>query len=106
MVFRKMLIPPDNRILRFNPLPVAQRFGLGQRGFITSRDKKNWMRKKHVIASMDRLECSKRCENIIHRKIIIFYIEAIPQIFSQLRQKIFFRARSKYFPEFFGHFGF
>ena len=35
----------------------------------------------------ERLECSKRCENIINRKIIIFYIEAIPQFFFQLRKK-------------------
>ena len=39
-------------------------------------------------------ECSKRSENIINRKIVKFYIEAISQKFSQLRQKIFFRARS------------
>ena len=31
-----------------------------------------------------------RPENIRNGKIVIFYIEAIPQFFSQLRQKIFF----------------
>ena len=36
-----------------------------------------------------------RSENIINRKIIIFYIEAIPNFFSQLRQKIFFRGPKK-----------
>ena len=31
-------------------------------------------------------------------------MEAIPQNFSQLRQKIFFRARPKYFKDFFGYY--
>ena len=52
------------------------------------------------------LPCSKRSENLINRKIGTFYIEAIPQNFSQLRQKIFFRARSKYFLDFPGIRGF
>ena len=43
------------------------------------------------------LECSERAENLINRKIGTFYIETISQNFSQLRQKIFFRARSKTF---------
>ena len=41
------------------------------------------------------MECSERVENIINRKITIFYIKAIPQNVSQLQQKICFRARSK-----------
>ena len=52
------------------------------------------------------MPCSKRSENLINRKIGTFYIEAIPPKFSQLRQKIFFRARSKYFLDFPGIRGF
>ena len=43
------------------------------------------------------LPCSKRSENIINRKSRNFYIEAIPNFFSQLRKKIyFFRTRKKF----------
>ena len=52
------------------------------------------------------LPYSNRSENIINRKILIFYIKAIPQKISQLRQKIFFRARPKYFLDFSGILGF
>ena len=38
-------------------------------------------------ASMVSEECSKRSENIINRKIVKFYIEAISQKNSQLRKK-------------------
>ena len=42
------------------------------------------------------LECSERAENHINRKSIIFYIEAIPKFFSQLRKKnFFFRVQIK-----------
>ena len=46
------------------------------------------------------LPYSKRSENIINRKIRQFYIEAIPQFFSQLRKKFFFsefKKKSKFF---------
>ena len=46
------------------------------------------------------LPYSKRSENIINRKIRQFYIEAIPPKKSQLRKKIFFRARRKNFEKF------
>ena len=36
----------------------------------------------------------------MNRKIMIFYIEAVPPKCSQLIQNIFFRARSKYFADF------
>ena len=36
-------------------------------------------------------ECRNRSENLINRKNTKFYIEAVPQNFFQLRQKIFFR---------------
>ena len=50
---------------------------------------------------------SEHAENIIHRKISIFYIKAIPHIFSQLRkQKYFFELDHSDFQIFFGHFGF
>ena len=44
---------------------------------------------------MEGLECPKRVENIINRKIINFYIEAMPKFFSQLRKKIFFSSSEK-----------
>ena len=47
---------------------------------------------------------SKRDENPINRKTCNFYIEAVPQIFSQLRKKII-RARLKNF-KFLGNFDF
>ena len=50
--------------------------------------------------------CPERAETHINRKIINFYIEAAILFFSQLRQKIFFRARSKTFSKNFGHFWF
>ena len=37
------------------------------------------------------LESSKRVENIINGKIECFCIDAIPEIFSEVQQKIFFR---------------
>ena len=55
---------------------------------------------------LEGLECSERAKNIINRKISFFYIEAIPKFFSQLRLKIFFRARQKYFPDFLRIWGF
>ena len=45
---------------------------------------------------LEGLECSEHAENLINRKIIFFYIEAVPQFFSQLRKKIlFFLDRKK-----------
>ena len=42
---------------------------------------------------LEGLECSERAKNIINQKISFFYIEAIPQKFSQLRKKnVFFRV--------------
>ena len=35
-------------------------------------------------------ECRNRSENLTNRKLTIFYIEVMSQLFSQLRQKIFF----------------
>ena len=46
-------------------------------------------------ADLEGLECSKRVGNTINRKITNFYIEAIPNFFSQLRKKIFFCSSSK-----------
>ena len=43
------------------------------------------------------LRFTKLAGNTINRKIIIFYIEAMPQNIFQHRRKIFFRAWQKYF---------
>ena len=37
----------------------------------------------------ERLECSKRCENIINRKIIIFNIEFVTQLFFSSSKNMF-----------------
>ena len=43
-------------------------------------------------------ECSKRSGNLINRKNTIFYIETIPNFFSQLQKNIFFSTdQKKYF---------
>ena len=52
---------------------------------------------------MEELECSKHAENIINQKIEIFYMEAIPQIFSQLPQNVYFFSLWKYFSEILGN---
>ena len=74
----------------------AQRFGIGGRsdlvGPIKSRDQKKQI---HTIASMKGLECSKRAENIINRKVSIFYIETVLNFFFQLRKIIFVRSVEK-----------
>ena len=44
---------------------------------------------------LEGLGCSERAGKLINGKVMNFYIEAIPKKFSQLQQKIFFRARSK-----------
>ena len=41
------------------------------------------------------LECSKRAENIINRKVTIFYIETVLNFFFQLRKIIFLRSIEK-----------
>ena len=38
------------------------------------------------------LECSKRAENIINRKVTIFYIETVLNFSFQLRKIIFLRS--------------
>ena len=57
-------------------------------------------------------ECQNRSENLTNRKLSIFYIETVYQVFFQLQQKnIFFRGQKKsenifaqkYFPIFFCH---
>ena len=53
------------------------------------------MRKNNVVASMEGLECSKRAENIINRKVSIFYIETVLNFFFQLRKIIFLRSTEK-----------
>ena len=55
-------------------------------------------------APLEGLERSERAENLINRKIRIFYIEAIPQKISQLRKKNFFLLAHFFFKEkiFFG----
>ena len=49
----------------------------------------------------ERLECSKRLETIINRKIIIFYIEAIPPKNFQLQKKYIFSESKKCFSKIF-----
>ena len=44
------------------------------------------------------LPCSKRSENLINRKVSIFYIEAVLNFFFQL-QKIFFFGPKKFRPK-------
>ena len=44
---------------------------------------------------MEGLECPKRAENIINRKIITFYIETISQIFLNSDKKYFFEVDPK-----------
>ena len=61
-------------------------------GFVSNRQKKGADLKN---ASRVSKECSKRSENIINRKAVNFYIEAIPQIFSQLRKILFFFESQK-----------
>ena len=41
------------------------------------------------------LECSKRVENIINRKVSIFYIETVLNFFFQLRKIFFLRSIEK-----------
>ena len=41
----------------------------------------------NALAELAGLECSECAGNLINRKITIFYIEAIPTFFSQLRKK-------------------
>ena len=55
--------------------------------------KKNQM---HTIASMKGLECSKRAENIINRKVSIFYIETVLNFFSTPKNKFSDIYRKKY----------
>ena len=45
------------------------------------------------MADMEALECSERSENLINRKIINFYIEAIPPKKLSTPKKYFFEAR-------------
>ena len=47
------------------------------------------------LVDYTRKECPKCSKNIIIRKIINFYIEAIPKTFSQLRKEIFFSSSKK-----------
>ena len=44
---------------------------------------------------MKGLECSKRAENIINRKVSIFYIETVLNFFFQLRKIFFLRSIEK-----------
>jgi len=79
------------------------------RDFITLRIKYGGLarRKTHItlpfVASLKGLECSKRAENIITRKNIIFYIEAIPQFFPTSKkmgrsiEKLFFSDKKSTF---------
>ena len=46
--------------------------------------------KNKVAAQMKGLECLKRSENLINRKMGCFYIEAIPQKISKVRKQILF----------------
>ena len=41
------------------------------------------------------LECSKRAESIINRKVSIFYIETVLNFFFQLRKMFFLRSIEK-----------
>ena len=50
---------------------------------------------KQVIGSMEGLECPKRVENVINRKIGTFYIETISQIFLNSDKKYFFELDPK-----------
>ena len=54
------------------------------------------MYKKKEPVSKSTQDCRNRSGNLINRKISLFYMEAIPNFFSQL-QKIFFLERKKYF---------
>ena len=49
-----------------------------------------WITRDNVM-----LECSKRAENIINRKVTIFYIETVLNFFFQLRKIIFLRSIEK-----------
>ena len=51
--------------------------------------KKKTDEEKYVIASMEGLEFVKRVENIINRKIIFFYIEAMSLFFFSFDKKYF-----------------
>ena len=47
-------------------------------------------------------ECQNPSGNIINRKLSIFYIEAVPQLFFQLQKKYFFRDQDFWFFRFSG----
>ena len=77
-----------------------QRFGIGQKvkniGPMTSRDeKKSECEKIMQFSSMEGLECSKRDENIINRKVLIFYIETVLNFLFQVRKINFRRSIEK-----------
>ena len=61
---------------------------------MTSRDEK--LKGEQVTNRFDEgLECSKRVENIISRKVSIFYIETVLNFSFQLRKIIFLRPIEK-----------
>ena len=79
---------------------IAQCFGLSQHAIfqrpVTSREQtKKWNEEQICNRFDEGLECSKRAENLMNRKNTLFYIEAVPQIFSQLRKKPFFCMKKK-----------
>ena len=68
-------------------------------GPVTSREQKKVNVKNNVVASMEGLECSKLAENIINRKVSIFYIETVLHFFLNFFSidltKIFFGVEKK-----------
>ena len=57
------------------------------------REQKGWRYLDNARNVM--LECSKRAENTINRKVTIFYIETVLNFFFQLRKIIFLRSIEK-----------
>ena len=53
-----------------------------------------------IYADLMGLECSKHAENIINRKVTIFYIETVLNFFFQLRKIFFLRSIEKKYRNF------